>query len=197
MIVGLSGVAKSGKDSFYNIAEQFFLNSKIKTKRLALADLLKSDLYNFILNKIGVDMKNMNATEKDLIRPLMVVYGSIKRQQTSGKHWTYNLQKEIKEYLKKYDIIFITDIRYAYYPEDELVWLKQNNNGLLLHISRIDENGIFIPPANEEEKNNDPILKNNADISVFWKTTDSKNERITYIKESLEKIKNIYESRNR
>ena len=197
MIVGLSGVAKSGKDSFYNIAEQFFLNSKIKTKRLALADLLKSDLYNFILNKIGVDMKNMNATEKDLIRPLMVVYGSIKRQQTSGKHWTYNLQKEIKEYLKKYDIIFITDIRYAYYPEDELVWLKQNNNGLLLHISRIDENGIFIPPATEEEKNNDPILKNNADISVFWKTTDSKNERITYIKESLEKIKNIYESRNR
>ena len=138
---------------------------------MALADLLKSDLYNFILNKIGVDMKNMNATEKDLIRPLMVVYGSIKRQQTSGKHWTYNLQKEIKEYLKKYDIIFITDIRYAYYPEDELVWLKQNNNGLLVSLDRNNYTKIINYHIQD-------IILNNSNMNQIVYTDSLGNDKL-------------------
>ena len=66
MIVGLSGVAKSGKDSFYNIAEQFFLNSKIKTKRLALADLLKSILSLNI--NTGIDP---NSSDRIILKTLV------------------------------------------------------------------------------------------------------------------------------
>lgn len=194
MIIGLTGVAKSGKDSFYAIANSYLSKLGIKSKRFALADQLKEDLYDFILNKIGVDLYNMSPAEKELIRPLMVSYGMTKRQQTNGKYWTSIVQEKIKS-LADDHIIFITDIRYSYYPEDELFWLKKLNNGKLIHISRIDETGIFIPPANDEESRNDPVLKFNSDISVCWKTTNDYEQRYECIEKTLEKIKEYYENR--
>lgn len=194
MIVGLAGVAKSGKDSFYSIANQYFSRIGIKTKRFALADQLKDDLSEFILEKIGVDVYDMSPAQKELIRPLMVAYGSTKRQQTNGKYWTSILQNKINGF-KNDHVIFVTDIRYSYYPEDELHWLKINNNGKLIHISRIDETGIFIPPANEEEKINDPILKSQSDLSICWKTTDDSQQRYEFVEPMLVKIKECYENK--
>lgn len=192
MVIGITGVAKSGKDSFYAIANQYFSRLGVKTKRFALADQLKEDLADFILNKIGVDLHNMSPSQKELIRPLMVAYGSTKRQQTNGKYWTSIIQNKINEF-KNDHIIFITDIRYSYYPEDELYWLKTVNDGKLVHISRIDETGIFIPPANEEEKINDPILKSQSDLSICWKTTDDAQQRYEFVEPMLLKIKEYYE----
>lgn len=172
MLIGLSGPAQSGKDSFYSIAEKYFLSLNLKCKRLALADNLKNDIKNFIYEKFDIDIFNISQDDKEKIRDLMVVYGKIKRQQTEGKYWTDLIKSDLDLAIKENDLVFITDIRYAYYPEDELNWLKKMKNNLLIHISRLDKNNIIIPPRNAEETINDPILKENADFKLCWHTSD-------------------------
>lgn len=192
MLTGLSGPAQSGKDSFYNIAEKYFLSLNLKCKRLALADNLKHDLKDFLYEKFNLDVFNMSQENKELIRDLLVVYGKIKRQQTAGKYWTNLLDKEVEKALKEYDIVFITDVRYAYYPEDELSWIKKFKNNMLIHISRFDESNKIIPPRNLEEQLNDPILKENANYKLAWHTSQDFQVRIKEMEPILNKIYEQY-----
>jgi len=184
MIIGISGVATAGKDTLYNLLEKKLYAKNIKTKRIALADQLKKDLAPFIKEYIGVDILTASPEEKKTVRNLMVVYGKIKRNQTQGKHWTSIAQKEIDECLKNKVLPIITDIRYCEYKEDELFWLKNKNNGMLIHVTRVNEDGGVIPPANHEEKVNNPILKKSADFKLKWKTRPSLEE----IQKDSEKI---------
>jgi hypothetical protein len=192
MLIGLSGPAQSGKDSFFNIAEKYFLSLNLKCKRLALADNLKHDLKDFIYKKFNIDIFNISQEDKELIRDLLVVYGKIKRQQTEGKFWTNLLNKELDQALKEYDIVFITDVRYAYYPEDELNWIKKFKNNILIHISRFDEYNKIIPPRNLEEQLNDPILKQNSNYELAWHTSQDLNVRIKEMEPILNKIYEQY-----
>lgn len=192
MLTGLSGPAQSGKDSFYNIAEKYFLSLNLKCKRLALADNLKHDLKDFLYEKFNLDVFNMSQENKELIRDLLVVYGKIKRQQTAGKYWTNLLNKEVEKALEEYDIVFITDVRYAYYPEDELSWIKKFKNNMLIHISRFDESNKIIPPRNLEEQLNDPILKQNANYKLAWHTSQDFQVRIKEMEPILNKIYEQY-----
>lgn len=190
MIIGLTGPAQSGKDSFYIIAQDYFKKFNIKTKRIALADKLKYDLRFFIKEKFNIDILNISPEDKEKIRDLLVVYGKIKRQESEGKYWTSLIEKDITMELKKHDIIFITDIRYAYYEKDELWWIRNFQNNKLIHISRLDKNNIIIPPRNLEEEINDPILKSNANYKLCWHTSDDIVKRKN---EAEEILKNLYE----
>ena len=191
MIIGLTGPAQSGKDSFFELAKEYFNSFDIRIKRVALADNLKKDLSSFMQDKFNIDIFNISPEDKELIRDLMVVYGKIKRQQTEGTYWTKLITNKLHEDLKENHIIFITDIRYAYYPQDELSWLRSYNKNLLLHISRLDKNGLIIPPRNLEEGYNDPILKRASDLQLCWHTTEDLSFRK---KESEEVLNKIYEN---
>ena len=81
-------------------------------------------------------------------------------------------QKKINEILRSDKIPVITDVRYDIYPKDEFHWLKNDNNGVMVHITRMfgdDE----IPPANEEESINNEKLRSKADYSIKWNTVES------------------------
>jgi hypothetical protein len=197
LTVGLSGVARSGKDSFFSLAKKYFSEYNISCERLALADNLKHDLKQFVMNKFGIDIFNMTADEKELIRDLMVSYGKIKRKQTNGKYWTHLLEDQIDLLKDKANIIFITDIRYAIYQEDEIHWLKNKHRGLLIHVSRLKEDNEVLPPANEEEKFNDPILKSCADLKLLWRTSEDVSCRRKECEDILREIKQEYERRRR
>lgn len=173
MIIGISGVATAGKDTLYKILEKKLSLKGIKTKRIALADQLKHDLYPFIKQHIGIDILNASPEDKKIVRGLMVVYGKIKRSQTQGKHWTSIAQNEINECIKNNILPIITDIRYSEYVEDELFWLKNVNKGFLIHVTRINDDGSILPPANNEERVNNPILKRSADFKLKWRTRPS------------------------
>lgn len=194
MLIGLTGVAQAGKDSFFLLAKEYFKSLNIHCERIALADNLKNDLKSFIKDKLDIDIFNHSKEEKELIRDLMVAYGKIKRQQTEGKYWTNLVKREIDQKTNHNTIIFITDIRYAYYPEDELAWLRTYENNCLIHISRLDKSGLIIPPRNQEECENDPILKKNADIKLCWHTSD---DNLLRVKEAEEILKQIYEKYSR
>jgi len=194
VLIGLTGVAQAGKDSFFLLAKEYFQSLNIHCERIALADNLKNDLKSFIEDKLNINIFNHSKEEKELIRDLMVAYGKIKRQQTEGKYWTNLIKKEIDQKIKDSTIVFVTDIRYAYYPEDELAWLRTYKNNCLIHISRLDKNGLIIPPRNQEEHENDPILKKNADIKLCWHTSE---DILLRKKESEEILEKIYEKYSR
>jgi hypothetical protein len=61
---------------------------------------------------LGIDVFTQDTKEKDIIRPLLVWYGGVKRHQSKGTYWTSLLKKKI-DADKVSDVVFITDIRYA------------------------------------------------------------------------------------
>jgi len=191
-IIGISGVATSGKDTLCNLISRYLAQKNIETKRVALADKLKEDLKDFLIEKFNVDITKPTIEEKTLVRPILVSYGKVKRNLTKGTYWTNKINSDIDDLLNNNILPIITDIRYMEYPEDEFSWLKKKN-GVLIHISRLDSNDKLIPPANSEEKENDKMIKENADLSCTWKTQEDLDslyyEHIKFLEKIYETIK--------
>lgn len=167
-LVGFTGLATSGKD---------LLCAKLHTRgsvnRVALADNLKSDVRGFLIDKFSIDIYNCSPQEKELIRPLLVAYGKVKRIQSKGTYWTSKVENDVRA-KKESSLVVVTDIRYCdqSYKDDEVFWL-QRLGGVLIHISRYEiKNGIksYVLPPNEDEAHFDPILKLNANYLVEWPT---------------------------
>lgn len=188
-VIGLTGVARSGKDTFYSILKKYLKEKNIESQRIALADNLKYELGDFVKEKFKIDLNKCDGQDKELVRPLMVAYGKCRRVQTEGKYWTSLVESKIKELKKNNSVPVITDIRYIEYKDDEYSWLK-SNGGILIHISRKLDDGSIVPPANIEEKSNDNKLKAVADYSVSWETCQDVN----FLYELMQKhLRNIYE----
>jgi len=188
-VIGLTGVARSGKDTFYSILKKYLKEKNIESQRIALADELKNELGDFVEKKFKINLNKCDGSDKELIRPLMVSYGKCRRIQTEGKYWTSLVDSKLKELKKENIIPIITDIRYIEYKDDEYSWLK-NHNGILIHISRKLDDGALVQPANIEEKSNDNKLKAVADYSICWETCQDVN----FLYELMQKhLRNIYE----
>ena len=171
-IIGISGVGRSGKDSFYvylkNLISREF---GVECRRIALADALKLDLDSFLWSSLGISAFTDDNQEKDLIRDIMVAYGKVRRKMTDGRYWTDLIQPMVDNCIFHNIVPIITDIRYNVFPEDELFWLKKKNNGILFHVERIiDIHGSLVQPANSDELANDSSLRLSADFSFTWPT---------------------------
>jgi len=172
MVIGLSGVAGAGKDLFFTL-----LSRKLNCQKFSLADALKSEVGLFSYPQYGIDPLDCSREEKDAIRPLLVLHGTFKRNQSEGRHWIEKLNNKINKNNLTSSIVVITDIRYDDYPKDEVYWLKKELGGVLVHISMYEETPslcgssckYFRRPINGEEARNDPKLKSQADYVVEWK----------------------------
>lgn len=168
--IGISGVARVGKDTLFEVLKDFFYkNSGAKLKRFAFADKLKQEIDPILIKKYGISAFTNKTEEKNIIRGELVNFGKSKRLQSKGEHWWRQIQDDVFQSIKDGEIPVITDVRYCVYPNDEGFWVKQNG-GLLVHLSRTLEDGGFVPPANDEEKENDPIVADNADVCLGVKT---------------------------
>jgi len=161
MIIGISGVARSGKDTLANGFVEIFKQFGIKAKRYALADALKHECRNFLKKNIGINPFTTNDEEKKIIRPFLVFYGTEMRRKLDEDCWIKALEKLRNDG----EIMIVSDIRY----ENEAKWIK-DNGGLLIHISRTLNSGETVPPANEQEKINDPIVAGLSDPCFVWQT---------------------------
>tara|TARA_Y100000593_G_scaffold25968_1_gene51647 strand:+ start:11931 stop:12500 length:570 start_codon:yes stop_codon:yes gene_type:complete len=182
MVIGLAGVAGSGKDTFYSI-----LSSKIKAKRFSLADKLKEEVRPWCWKHYGIDPLNCHRHEKELVRDFLVFHAKHMREKTNGRYWVDKIDDEVRSSTEKYKII--TDIRYDDYQKDEVSWLKNELGGCLVHISMVDLNGCKVGPANSEEARNDPKLIEKADFKVEWPlkqdATDLNKELSPYVEEVM------------
>jgi len=183
--IGIGGVARVGKNLFYDIANDILKKEyNLTSKAHALAYYLKRDCEEFVKEKLGLSVWSENTADKDIFRPLLVWYGGVKRKQTNGRYWVEMLQKDLEK--SDAEINFITDIRYVMYDKDEVFWLRNELNGKLVHITKFtmvdetinkfDKPNIvkkYVEPANEHELVNDPILKKWSDVSIEWQDIGS------------------------
>ncbi len=169
-IIGVSGLARSGKDTIADALEKEIKNSfpNLNVQRVSLAQCLKEEMAPFLKEKFNVDVFELDGEEKERFRPLLVAYGYAKRIATKGGYFTSMLQQRMD--IEKADVYIISDIRYADNEADELFWLK-NQNGKLIHIKRFDlvaDKKKYFKAPNEDEKRNDPVLHKNADFQIDW-----------------------------
>ena len=165
-LIGVCGVARSGKDTAVQLIIDVAESVGLSAQRFALADELKIALRPTLINTYNIDILNCTPEEKEKVRPELVEYGKQLREQTNGKFWTDILYSKITE--STCDIAVVSDIRYCFYEEDEVQWLKKLG-GALIHVTR-HENGTIIQPPNQDEKENDPKLINLSDIDLVWPT---------------------------
>lgn len=167
-IIGVSGVAGSGKDTFFQL-----LSERLPCERYSLADELKREVSQWCRMHYQIDSVNCDRDEKEVIRPFLVAHGTAKRKRSEGRYWIERLHnKLIKDDSSKFKII--TDIRYDDYDDDEVSWLKNELNGVLIHVSQYRNalnppyNKHFLAGANPEEARNDPKIKKKSDFQIEW-----------------------------
>lgn len=165
-VIGIGGVARSGKDTFAAILETKLQQAGRTATRIALAAPLKQHCDKFLTENLGISAFTQIPEEKLIIRPLLVWYGDAQRKRTNGKYWTDLASKTINE--TNFDYYIITDIRYDVFERDELQWLKDDWKGTLCHISKYITQYQVVPPANEHEAVNDPKIKAAAHHIVEW-----------------------------
>ena len=172
-IIGISGVATAGKDTFANILINKLNRAGKTTVRIALANALKKDLDTFCKEYFTTSIE-----EKTLIRPGLVWYGDAQRKRTNGRYWI-NIANDQTD-ASNADYAIITDIRYSHYPKDEINWILEEKKGIVVHISQYELTDTvndssyqgkfkkFVPPANAHEELNDPKVKQQASHRIEW-----------------------------
>jgi hypothetical protein len=196
-VIGLGGIAQSGKDFF-------FTNLKKTTKRnvirFAIADELKKELFSLIKNTYNVDIFNCSAEDKEKIRPMLLSHGKIRRNESKGRHWINKISEKVKDAAKdERNIVVITDIRYDEFANDEVDWVKKELSGFFVHISKYTEDKgvkVFGLPPNEDEAINNPKLIEKADYLIQWPDKLKEEQAKIYCNEVLIHIRlsEIYDS---
>lgn len=163
MIIGLTGLARSGKDTFFEFAKSFFISNNFNInniKKYAFADALKMECKDFIFNNSGINVLNPTEDEKKKIRPLLVAYGTHLKRAINPNCWIEKISKNVIDEHNNGNIVFITDVRYP----NEAQWI-QDQGGSIIHISRINNSS-----ANTEESINDPIIKKMTCLHFSWES---------------------------
>ena len=181
-IIGICGNARCGKDTMADLIQEVLADIGIRSKKINLADSLKDELREFVDKTIGIDVFTADNEEKKIIRPLLVTWGTHVRRKLNPNVWIEMAGAKMTD-----DCVYIVpDIRYS----NEMEWLR-NQNSYCIFIDRISD-GEIIPPANEEEAFNNPILKENSDFQLAWQTVgiENKNNLKQIAVEVLEKTVN-------
>ncbi len=152
-VIGLSGVARVGKDTLFNSLSA--LGGNKNYTRMAFADELKYECDEFLKRNVNISAFTEDDNEKALIRPFLVTYGSHLRRRINKRCWVEKVEAKILKMTNLNSTVFITDVRY----QNEMEWIQNTMGGKIIYITR---DGVL--PANDEEKNNDPGLRSMADV---------------------------------
>lgn len=159
MIIGLTGLARCGKDTFCNYARQHLETLNLKSQRLAFADELKKDINAFLIDKLGISAFTEVTAEKEIIRPMLTTWGTDIMRKQDDLHWVKKVEQIIVENQKNNIVSIVTDIRFP----NEIEYIHKIG-GCVIHLTMTGNK-----PANKYEAENDPLLQKNADCLVEWK----------------------------
>lgn len=159
-IIGVTGFARSGKDTFYQ--ESSKLLSKAKCFRYAFADALKHESDDFLKKHVGISAFTEDPVDKELIRPFLVTYGTQLRRKLDPNCWISRVESMIDEnhINSSENFIFITDVRF----ENEAQWVK-SIGGTIVKVTR---DGV--KPANKDEHTQSALIEKYVDLRIIWPT---------------------------
>lgn len=183
-ILGISGYARSGKDTFAKYAREILFEKDIALVRFAFADKLKANINTFLNQKLGISAHTQNSDEKKIIRPVLVGYGESARLLNQN-YWIDEIRESMTAVIgEKLDgktiIPVITDVRYL----NEVKFIKELG-GKIITISQID-----LAAANNEELVNQASVDSESDCILTWPKFGDNNldEAKTYVKTALDAI---------
>jgi len=161
-LIGLVGFSGAGKNTFSEIILDFRIKNKatlLGIKELSFAYALRKDLDSFIYDRIGISAFTKDPKEKEIIRPLLVCWGTeVIRNNIDENYWINSL-KNYLEINRKTDIYsIITDVRF----ENELNWIK-SEKGVCIFVEREG-----VGPKNSDELNFTAPLKEKCDYVFKW-----------------------------
>ena len=165
-MIGISGYARSGKDTFGECLVKKLKEYGVKAKTYALATQLKIDIDFLTKNDFGISAFTKDDAEKIIIRPLLVGYGESWRK-ANPDHWI----EIVDSNFEKGTLSIITDIRY----ENEAKYILKNQ-GFLLNLNRQLPDGNYIKAANKEEELNAPLVQKLSSFNLTWATINDEKE---------------------
>ena len=137
IVVGISGVARSGKNLLCELLMQNLYLEGYTSKPFALAADLKNDCDEFLYKKCDLNVWTDLTEDKTQFREFLVWYGSLKRKQTDGRYWIDKLDRRISTY--EGDVAIVTDVRYDQYDKDEVHWIKEDEKEIFLTFSEVNQ----------------------------------------------------------
>ena len=159
MIIGLTGLARCGKDTFCKYARKHLKSHDYKSQRLAFADELKKDVDAFLIEKLGLSAFTEETEQKEIIRPMLTTWGTEIMRKKDDLHWVKKVEEIIVENQKNKVVSIVTDIRFP----NEVAYIHKIG-GKIIHLTMTGNE-----PANDYERANDPFLRKDADCLVEWK----------------------------
>ena len=159
MIIGLTGLARCGKDTFCNYARQYLKSKNYESQRLAFADELKKDVDAFLIEKLNISAFTEVTSEKEIIRPMLTCWGTEIMRKQDDLCWVKKVEEIIVENQKNNIVSIVTDIRFP----NEIEYIHKMG-GCVIHLTMTGNK-----PANEYEAENDPLLQKTANCHVEWK----------------------------
>lgn len=166
-IVGIGCKALTGKDTFIDMLNDELTSLNYFCLKYSLANPLKEELNEFLLNNFNISAFTQNSAEKEIVRGIMVEVGKTHRKLTAGRHFT-RMADFVREMNSFVDFFLVPDIRFAEYGDDEVDWLKKNN-GYFIYLDRILDDGSIVQPANDTERiNSRNIIKKYRDYYHYY-----------------------------
>jgi hypothetical protein len=163
-IIGISGAARSGKDTFADCLIDVLKERGIRAKKISFANQLKIEVREFLEKTLGIDSFTQDDEEKKIIRPFLVSWGTEVRRKQNPNVWIEHLESTLES-----DCVnIVTDVRF----ENEMDWVK-SFGGYSIFISRVLKDGSVVPPANETERENNGLLIGKSDFNISWNTVDN------------------------
>lgn len=158
IMIGLSGFARSGKDSAEAIIRARFTGLGARSARFAFADALKRMADPFLQKTLGLSAWTKVTEEKKIIRPFLVGLGETCRA-LDPNFWVKKLEPTVKAAMSRgLCMPIITDVRY----KNEADWVK-SLGGTIVYIEREG-----VGPANNEEGLTVPEVAEMADYRLFF-----------------------------
>jgi len=122
-----------------------------------LANAVKQDLNDFLLEKAGISAFTEKTEEKNLIRPLLVAYATHLQRARDENYWINKIKEETIATAKDGVFVIIPDVRYT--NEQDFIL---SMGGTCILAASYDQS-----PANEEERINTPLVAKRCQHTVM------------------------------
>lgn len=193
MLIGISGFARSGKDTMARLVRTSLSAKGVRAKVFSFASSLKEDVDIFCKEKFGISSFVEDTLQKNKIRPILVAYGNCQRSLTRGNYWIDKLKPKIDLFFKNGgDVGIISDLRFKEYDFDEYDFIRSYSPSYIATVS-IEGNR----PAHESEEKSFSFFLKNSDSNIVWESSDSEEYLLKKANPLIKMILNHYDNNER